>query len=158
MPKLTLLCKTLHILVSMPTTTFKGNMETLPGHIMELQRPREACGGLGVMVSDSQFPGIIMLSMPTPSWDPVISTLGGVLDPKVLISCLNMEWSQQQGLTSSNKDSNVIFQASSSSHVKCDNCNQTGHIKAKCWAKGGGQEGQYPEWFKGSKVHTPPTP
>ena len=26
-----------------------------------------------------------------------------------------------------------------------------GHTKAQCWAKGGGQEGQYPEWFKGKK-------
>src|SRR5882724_8401557 len=75
----------------------EGNMETLPGHIAELQRLREACGGLGVTVSDSQFAGIIMLSMPTPSWDPVISTLGGVLDPKIIISRLNTEWSRQQG-------------------------------------------------------------
>jgi len=45
----------------------------------------------------------------------------------------------------------VIFQANSRSHVKCDNCNQTGHTKAKCWAKGGGQEGQYLEWFKGRR-------
>jgi hypothetical protein len=35
--------------------------------------------------------------------------------------------------------------------VKCENCNRTGHTKIKCWAKGGGQEGQYPEWFKGKK-------
>jgi len=26
-----------------------------------------------------------------------------------------------------------------------------GHIKARCWAKGGGLEGQYPEWFKGKR-------
>src|SRR5882724_9338583 len=77
----------------------EGNTETLPGHIAELQRLREACSGLGVMVSDSQFAGIIMLSMPTPSWDPVISTLGRVLDPNIIISHLNTEWSQQQELT-----------------------------------------------------------
>jgi len=70
-----------------------GNTETLPGHITELQRLREACSRLGITVSDSQFAGITMLSMPSPSWDPVISTLGGVLDPKVIISHLNMEWS-----------------------------------------------------------------
>ena len=63
----------------------EGNIETLPGHIAKLQRLREACSGLGVNVTDSQFTGIIMLSMPTPSWDPVIGTLGGVLDLKVII-------------------------------------------------------------------------
>jgi len=71
----------------------EGNTETLPGHIAELQRLREACGRLGVTVMDSQFAGIIMLSMPTPSWDPVIGNLGGVLDPRVIISHLNTEWS-----------------------------------------------------------------
>jgi len=100
---------------------------------------------------NSQSAGIIRLSIPTPSCDPVIGTLGGVLDLKIIILHLNTEWSQQQRPTSSNKDSNVIFQASSKSQVKCDNCNWTGHIKAKCWAKGGRQEGQYPEWFKGRK-------
>jgi len=41
--------------------------ETLPSHIAELQKLREACGGLGVDVSDAQFAGVISLSMPTPS-------------------------------------------------------------------------------------------
>ena|SRR5882724_9564171 len=45
----------------------------------------------------------------------------------------------------------MISQASSRSHVKCDNCSQTGHTKAKCWAKGGGKDSQYPKWFKGRK-------
>jgi len=60
---------------------------------------REMCGGLGVDISDAQFSGMIILSMSMPSWDPVIGTLGGILDPKVVISWLNMEWSQRQGLT-----------------------------------------------------------
>ena len=72
----------------------EGGSETLPAHITELQRLREACGGLGITITDSQFSGIVMLSMPTPSWDPVIGTLGGILDPKVIISHLNTEWSR----------------------------------------------------------------
>src|SRR5882724_9589211 len=125
----------------------EGNTETLPGHVAELQRLREACGGLGVTITDSQFVGIIMLSMPTPSWDPVIGTLGRVLEPRVILSCLNMEWSWCQGAMTNNKDVNVVFQASSKMYQKCENCNRTGHTKVKCWAKGGGLEGQYPAWF-----------
>ena len=64
----------------------EGGAETLPTHISELQSLREACGGLGVEITDAQFAGVITFSMPTPSWDPVISTLGGELDPKVVIS------------------------------------------------------------------------
>ena len=118
-------------------------------HIAELQRLREACRGLGIDVTDAQFSGVITLSMPSPSWDPVISTLVGVLDPKIVISCLNTEWSRRQGLTSSGEDQNVVFHTSTK--PKCENCSWTGHIKAKCWEKGGGEEGQYPEWYKGKR-------
>jgi len=41
--------------------------ETLPGHIAKLQRLQEACGGLGVCITDALFAGIITLSMLTPS-------------------------------------------------------------------------------------------
>src|SRR5882724_1242256 len=81
----------------------EGGTETLPAHISELQKLREACTGLGMPISDAQFTGVITLSMPTPSWDPIVGTLGGVLDPKVVISCLNTEWSRRQGLTSTRK-------------------------------------------------------
>src|SRR5467141_3820078 len=101
----------------------EGGGETVPAHIAELQKLREICSSLGIDVLDAQFSGIITLSMPTPSWDPVIGTLGGILDPKVIISRLNMEWSRRQGLTSNNKDRNVVFQASGKSTTKCENCN-----------------------------------
>jgi hypothetical protein len=143
----------------------EGGQETLPAHIAELQRLREACGGLGVAVSEAQFAGVIMLSMPTPSWDPVVGTLGGILDPKVIISRLNTEWSRRQGLTPTergnapaikgnslaNEDPNAVVQAYRQPSIKCDNCWKSGHTKASCWTKGGGQEGQYPEWYEGKK-------
>src|SRR5882672_10820419 len=123
----------------------ENGLESLLGHIAELQRLRETCGGLGVGITDALFAGVITLSMPTPSWDPVIGTLGGVLDPKIVISRLNTEWSSRQGLTSSTKDSNVVFQTSNKLSMKCDNFNRSGHTKTRCLEKGGGQEGQYPE-------------
>jgi len=129
----------------------EGGAETLPEHIARLQRLREACRGLGIEISDAEFAGVIMLSMPTPSWDPVIGSLGGVLDSMTVISRLHTEWSRRQGLTSTSKSPNVVFQASNRAVLKCNNCSKTGHTKARCWAKGGGQEGQYPEWFKGRK-------
>ena len=89
--------------------------------------------------------------MPTPSWDPVIGTLGGVLDLKVIMSQLNTKWSRRQGLTLTGKDVDVVFQTSSRTSIKCENCHWTGHTKSRCWAKGGGQEGQYPECFEGKR-------
>src|SRR5882724_12847070 len=115
----------------------EGGTETLPSHIAELQWLREMCRGLGVAISDAQFAGVITLSMLTPSWDPVIGTLGGVLDPKIVISRLITEWSRRQGLTTLGKDPNMVFQTGT--RPKCKNCNWSGHVKAKCWSKGGGQ-------------------
>jgi len=89
--------------------------------------------------------------MPSPSWDPVIGTLGGVLDPKIIISRISTEWSRRQGLSTDKKNNNVVFQTGTRPSIKCDNCERTGHTKTRCWAKGGGQEGQYPEWYKGKK-------
>ena len=128
-----------------------GSTETLPGHIAELRRMREACGGLGLNITEAQFSGIITLSMPTPSWDPVIGTLGGILDSKVIISRLCTEWNRRQGLSANTKESNTVFQASSKTSSKCENCNRLGHTKVQCWGKGGGREGQYPEWWRGKK-------
>jgi len=97
--------------------------------------------------------GVITLSMPSPSWDPVIGTLGGVLDPHIVISHLNTEWSRRQGLMSSREDPNIVFHTST--NPKCKNCSWIGHIKVKWWAKGGGEEGQYPEWHEGKRdLHT----
>ena len=126
----------------------EGSTKTSPGHIAELWRLREACNGLGATITDSQFSGIIMLFILTPSWDPVVGTLGRILDPKVITSHLNTEWSRRQGLTKE-KNMNLVFQ--SRTKLKCQNCSQTSHTIAKCCAIGGGRECQYPEWPKGKR-------
>ena len=48
--------------------------------------------GLGVDITNVQFAGMITLLMLTPPWDPVIGTLEGVLDPRVVISHLITKW------------------------------------------------------------------
>jgi len=49
-----------------------------------------------------------------------------------------------------------VFQTGT--QLKCKNCRCTGHTETKCWAKGGGQEGQYPDWYEGKKdAHTSDT-
>jgi len=132
----------------------EGGGETVPAHIAELQKLREICGGLGADVPDAQFASMITLSMPSPSWDLVVGTLGGVLDPRVIISRLNTEWSRRQGLTRKNKDQNsVVFQTST--QLKCENCNWAGHVKGNYWAKCGGQEGQYLNGMKEREIHVP---
>ncbi|KAF8240125.1 hypothetical protein L208DRAFT_1184097, partial [Tricholoma matsutake] len=36
-------------------------------------------------------------------------------------------------------------------HCTNPNCNMDGHTKDQCWEKGGGKEGQAPEWWKTNK-------
>ena len=131
----------------------EGGTETITTHLAELQKLREKCGGLGLNILDSQFTGIITLSMPLPSWDPVIGALGGMLDPKIIISHISTEWSRRQGLgvSTDKKSNNVVFQTGTRPSIKCNNCDKAGHTKTRCWAKDSGQEGQYPEWYKGKK-------
>ena len=86
--------------------------------------------------------------MPSPSWDPVLGSLGGTLDPVMVISRLQTEWTRRQGYASTNKDSNVVFQMKGRRPVKCENCGKEKHTKAQCWSKGGDKEGQFPDWIK----------
>ena len=40
--------------------------------------------------------------------------------------------------------------------VKCENCKGSKHNKAKCWAKGGGKEGQGPRSQRGKREEKRP--
>jgi len=102
------------------------------------------------------LPGL--LSIPTLLVILVIGTLGGVLDLKIIILHLNTEWSQQQRPPLATKTSNVIFQASSKSQVKCDNCNWTGHIKPSVGPKVADKRVNILNGSKEEKILIPPTP
>jgi len=64
----------------------EGGSETLPAHLAELQWLRESCRVLGIVIPDSQFAGIITLSMPSPSWDLILGSLSSTLDPSIVMS------------------------------------------------------------------------
>jgi hypothetical protein len=40
--------------------------------------------------------------------------------------------------------------------VECYNCRKIRHYKSECWAKGGGKEGQGPQWGRGAKDDAAP--
>jgi len=110
----------------------KEGSETLLAHIAELQRLREACGGLGLDITDAQFLGII-LSMKLPSWNPMIrhprrsprqillyhiSTLNGAEDKDPL----HLE--------------KIEHSVSQSIKPRCENCSRQDHIMEKCGKNG----------------------
>ena len=70
----------------------------------------------------------------------------------MIISRLCTEWTRRLGSKPSNMDRNVVFHSRVGRNTyKCDNCKKSGHTKSRCWSKGGGQEGQCPEWLKGKE-------
>ncbi|KAJ3978857.1 hypothetical protein F5890DRAFT_1380277, partial [Lentinula detonsa] len=36
-------------------------------------------------------------------------------------------------------------------NIICENCKRRGHTKERCWARGGGQEGKGPTWYRAPK-------
>jgi len=65
----------------------------------------------------------------------VIGTLGGILDPKIIISRLNMERSQRQGLTSSTKIPMLCSRWVGNRPWNAKTVTRTSHTKVKCWQR-----------------------
>ncbi|THG94474.1 hypothetical protein EW026_g7010 [Hermanssonia centrifuga] len=111
--------------------------------------------------ADNNFYAIILSSLP-PSLEPYISTvtatstvLGTTLSAEDLMLTLTEEyerWLLRSKNTPSQKEDtgNAAFNAAEKRkgrlkrNIKCFNCKKKGHVKAECWAPGGGKEGQGP--------------
>ena len=87
-----------------------------------------------------------------------LSVLGTKLTPDALMLSIIDEFDGCTIKTHQSKDKGkeIVFHAESGSRkpwkggqglkmsVKCFNCHRKGHVKANCWVKGGGKEGQGP--------------
>ena len=138
--------------------TDTGNVRT---HLEKLQTLRTDLIGMGADPGDENFTAIILGSLP-PSYDPYLSAitatstiLGKTLSPDDLIRGLNEEADRRSLKNKSKKDDrDIAFSAgerkgghkkgSAKSNIECYNCHKKGHVKADCWAKGGGKEGTGP--------------
>src|ERR1700722_2663902 len=92
----------------------------------------------GITIPERQ----VMVTPPKISPDDLMEILGQEADRRAL----------RAGTTKEEKD--AAFAASSKfkggkrggkSNVECYNCGKRGHVKAECWSKGGGKEGQGPK-------------
>ena len=98
-----------------------------------------------------------------------LSVLGTKLTPDALMLSIIDEFNHHTVKTRQSKDKgkDVMFHAESRSRkpwkggqgskksVECFNCHRKGHVKADCWAKGGGKEGQGPRGKKAEKSGKP---
>ena len=129
---------------------------------------------MGSTISDSRYKTIIMSLLPEsyrPTFQTItaaehVSTLLGTsssraMKPNNLINFITEEAqhriindkhtkNMESTLTALSKKQRTRKQCSNKGKEKstpgatCENCKNTGHTKADCWAKGGGKEGQGP--------------
>jgi len=70
------------------------------------------------------------------------------INPTRIIKLISDNYDKWMLTRSKDHDENQAFVVSGQKKdhrdIECFNCQKKGHIKANCWAKGGGKEGQRP--------------
>lgn len=131
---------------------------------------QEDLAAMGQSVSDNNFFGIIMGSLPS-SYDPYVSAviatssvLGTTLSANDLMLMLTEEYEHCTLKTKGGKkEDDAAFHSNdaekgdkggsnSKKNTTCHNCRKKGHYKKDCWAEGGGKEGQRPNQKGKGKV------
>nr|GAT43935.1 polyprotein [Mycena chlorophos] len=134
-------------------------------HLSAMQTLRTDLVGMSADPGNDNFIAIVMGSLPI-SYDPYLAALTAtatvsntILSPDDVIQALSQEYDRCALRSKSKKnDSDVAFAAGGrgngkkkKSNVECFNCGKKGHIKADCWAPGGGKEGKGPKGRGGGK-------
>lgn len=140
-------------------------------HFDELAGMLENLSSMGTSLGDEEYTSIILASL-LDSYDSLITTMtttatirGEELLPDTVIQLVTDEYerrlTKRKGAKSAGAQDDAAFYSDDRKggrggpggkrrNIECYNCKKRGHIKAECWAKGGGKEGQRPG--KGAKT------
>ncbi|KAJ3489198.1 hypothetical protein NLJ89_g11551 [Agrocybe chaxingu] len=151
-----------------------GKHEDVRTHFAKLANMNERLSSMGITFSDHEYATILIGSLPR-IYDPTISSILAAaklskkpLDPDTVTSLIQDDFDRRDvSKEKSNKDSekDASFYAGSDAgrkgppkggrqSITCHNCSKRGHVKADCWAKGGGKEGQGRKGRKGGRSKT----
>lgn len=129
----------------------------IEAHFRALRTAWSKANDQGAGIDDKRFRAYIIKSMPS-SWAPVTGALFEVKTSAEVIVRLTTHALLLHGpsaITPTNSTHALYTQSGHGNNktVKCENpnCGRTGHTKDKCFHKGGGMEGQYPEWWRKHK-------
>jgi len=126
-----------------------GDNDNVCTYFENLCNLREQLASMGKLISDEDYTDILLASLPT-SYDSSCSSISNstclgsqVLTADMFESLILDEytWRKLKKPLSNSKDEAFGADAPRSKK-QCSNCNKHGHLKANCWAKGGGKEGQ----------------
>jgi hypothetical protein len=126
---------------------------------------------MGKSVTDKDYTDMLLALLPT-SYDRVVSSisvsvhLGSKALTAEIFEQLILDEAEQWQVKDRYVENRDEAQATDSGKrkgkdkskdkkkVECHNCCKTRHYKSKCWAKGGGKEGQGLQWGRGAKDNT----
>src|SRR5216683_3267478 len=144
-------------------------------HFQQLANLWDQLASLGQTITDQDYLDTLLTSLPQ-SYKGSISTLSGALHlTKTKITadsfraflldeyecCLIQEKQDVKGGKDGKDSKDEAFAMDSNKRkdkdkckVECHNCHKRRHVKADCWAKGGGKEGQGPRQRGGASNNT----
>jgi transposase InsO family protein len=141
-------------------TTRCGEEDNVCEHFERLAEMCEQLAAMGKSVSDNEFASILMGSLPS-SYAPTLSGIAAAAEisattpTEATVTKLALDEYDRRTL-GNDKSQDQAFAADARKKgkkrdVECFNCHKRGHMRADCWAKGGGKEGQGPRKNQGSK-------
>src|ERR1700678_195681 len=141
-----------------------GENEDVRTHFSKLAEMNERLASYGVTLTDHEYASILVGSLPS-IYDPTLSSILAAaklsktaLNPDTVISLITDDHDRRAVKRKGRKDEKdeAYYAGEGSNGGKRDrktskegyNCKKKGHLKADCWAKGGGKEGQGPKGKK----------
>ena len=134
--------------------TYCGDDNDIHAHFAKLANICEQLVAMGQSIVDQQYANILLALLP-PCYKMCICAItmnaneaAHDIDPTRIVKLISDDYDKRMLTRSKDHDENQAFVVSGQKKVRrdieCFNCKKKGHIKANCWAKGGGKEGQRP--------------
>jgi hypothetical protein len=127
-------------------------------HFDNIANLRKQLAAMGKTIPDKEYASILLGSIPS-TFEATVSTMSTTaaltntdLTPNTVIHLITDEYDHRtlkNGKSAGGQDEALTADANkqkkSKKDLECFNCRKCGHIRADCWAKGGGKEGQGPK-------------
>jgi len=140
------------------SNTFCGEDDDVRAHFAKLANMREQLAAMGESISDQHYANILLASLPK-CYEMRVTAIttnaddtGRGIEPQKVVRLITDDYDRTMMAKDAKKSEDQAFAASSQRNkgkdkrdIECYNCKKKGHIKANCWAKGGGKEGQGPK-------------
>ena len=135
-------------------TTRCGEDNSVRDHFDNLANLREQLAAMGKTITDDEYASILLGSLPE-SYTAMLGSIAAATElsrravsSAIVVKIATDEYDHRTLQNGKTKDE--AFTASPQKKgkkcdIECENCHKKGHTKAKCWAKGGGDEGGGPK-------------